>query len=263
MSRVVVITGASSGIGLTTANFFHSKGDVVYGLSRRQLNAEFNEIKCDITNENEVKLCVEKIIEQEGKIDVVVNNAGMGISGPVETTKIDDARKLFEVNFFGSLNVINAILPYMRKARSGKIINISSVASPLSIPFQSFYSASKAAIDSLTFALRAEVIDFNIKVCSVLPGDTKTSFTQNREKQNFENAGEYAEKMQRSVSQMEKDEQGGMNSICVAKLVYKLSNKKNPPVHAVVGFKYKLLVLLSRFLPKRLVNSVIKGMYAK
>lgn len=263
MSRVVVITGASSGIGFTTANLFRSKGDVVYGLSRRQINAEFNEIKCDITNELDVKFCIEKIIEKEGRIDVVVNNAGMGISGPVETTKLEDTKKLFDVNFFGSLNVINASLPYMRQARSGKIINVSSVASPLSIPFQAFYSASKAAIDSLTFALRAEVSDFNVKVCSVLPGDTKTSFTLNREKQDFENAGEYAEKMQRSVNQMEKDEQGGMSSDCVAKLVYKLSNKKNPPVHVVVGFKYKFLVLLSRFLPKKLVNSVIKGMYAK
>ena len=164
MSRIVVITGASSGIGNSTAEYFLSKGDVVYGLSRRILGKSFAELRCDITNEEEVLDCVKQIINKEGRIDVLINNAGMGISGPVETTKLQDAKKIFDVNFFGCINVINAVLPYMRKEKRGTIINISSVASPISIPFQSFYSASKAAVDSLTFALRAEVADFNIKV---------------------------------------------------------------------------------------------------
>ena len=246
-----------------TAKLFLEKGDIVYGLSRRVVGESFNEIQCDITSEEEVKSCISNIIEKEGKIDVLVNNAGMGISGPVETTKIYDVKKLFNVNFFGALNVINATLPFMREKRQGRIINISSVASPISIPFQAFYSASKAAIDSLTFALRAEVSDFNIKVSSVLPGDTKTGFTASREKQNIDNAGEYAEKMQRSVAQMEKDEQNGMNALSVAKLVYKVSVKKRPPVHTVVGVQYKILVFLSRILPKSFVNRIIKGMYAK
>lgn len=263
MSRVVVITGASSGIGKTTAEFFVSKGDIVYGLSRRVLGDAFNELKCDITNTEDVKVCINKIIEKEGRIDILINNAGMGISGPVETTNTEDAKKLFDVNFFGTVNVINEVLPYMRKERKGRIINISSVASPIPIPFQTFYSASKAAIDSLTFALRAEVSDFNIKVSSVLPGDTKTGFTASREKQDLNAAGEYAEKMQRSISQMEKDEQNGMDSTNVAKLVYKVSKKKNPPVHVTVGFQYKLLVLLAKILPKRLVNRIVKGIYAK
>ena len=263
MNRIVLITVTSSGIGNVTAKLFKEKGDVVYGLSRRVVGEDFNEISCDITSKEDVKRVVDEIIKKEGRIDVLINNAGMGISGPVETTRTEDAKKLFDVNFFGTLNVINCVLPYMREARGGRIINISSVASPIPIPFQAFYSASKAAIDSLTFALRAEVADFGVKVSSVLPGDTKTGFTSNREKQDVDSSGEYSEKMQRSVSQMEKDEQNGMDAKSVAKLVYKVSKKKNPPVHATVGFQYKLFVFLTKLLPKRLVNRIIKGMYAK
>ncbi len=263
MNKVVVITGTSSGIGKETAKLFESKGDIVYGLSRRTTGETFNELICDITNLDSIKLAIDKVIEEQGRIDVLVNNAGMGISGPVETTKVEEAKRLFNVNFFGTLSMIQQVLPYMRKKHSGMIINISSVASPIAIPFQSFYSASKAAVDSLTFALRAEVSDFGIKVANVLPGDTKTGFTASREKQNDEEAKDYATKMARSVSQMEKDEQNGMNALKVAEVIYKVSGRKNPPIYTTVGFQYKVLVCLSKILPKKLVNKIIKGMYAK
>ena len=148
----------------------------------------------------------------------------------------------------------------MRKAGSGRIINISSMAAPLAIPFQSFYSASKAAVNSFTLSLANEVRPFGITVCALMPGDVKTEFTQNREK---EVAGKevYGEIIEKSIAQMEKDEQNGMSAEKIAKAVLSLAKSKSVKPLSTTGAQYKIFAFLSKVLPVKIVNGVIALIY--
>lgn len=259
--KVVFITGASKGIGLETARLFIKNGYIVYGAARKAFNEEgVISLICDVTDENSVINAVDKIIASQGRLDVLINNAGMGISGPVEYTSDKDARYIFDVNFFGTINTIKHCTPHLR-ATCGRIINLSSVASRLAIPFQSFYSSTKSAVDAMSYALRAELKPFNIGVTLILPGDTKTEFTANRQKKYPEYDEMYRDRIAKSISVMEKDEQNGMPSSHVAKVIYKSVIKKKAPLAVTVGFKYKAFLLLDKFLPKKLVNFVIAKMY--
>ena len=261
MSKIIVITGASAGIGRAASELFVSKGDTVYNFSRRPSDAAgVKNIPTDVCNRENVTASVERVIKEAGRVDVLINCAGMGISGAVEDTSEEAARKIFNVNYFGTLFAIQAVLPYMRTAGGGTIINTSSAAAPLSIPFQAFYSNTKAAVTSLTEALRSEVRPFNIKVTNVLPGDVKTEFTAMREK-NPVNSGVYGERISRSVEKMEHDEQNGMSPEVIAKLIYRLAYSKNPPVSVVGGAPYKALVFLGRHLPQRVVSNMIYKLY--
>lgn len=263
MMKTVVVTGASSGIGLAIAELFISKGYTVYNLSRhRNENSAAKYICCDVTDEEAVKSAFRIVFDKEGTIDVLVNNAGFGISGATELTSLESAKKQFDVNFFGAVTCSNQVAEYMRNQGGGTIINISSLAAQLSIPFQTFYSASKAAVNSLTLALANELKPFGIKVCAVMPGDVKTGFTDAREKSNAENSV-YSEILHKSVATMERDEQNGMSPDDIAKAVYKLSQKKNPKPLSTVGFQYKALSSLAKFLPVRTVNYIIGSIYAK
>ena len=146
--RIVLITGASGGIGLAAAKLFFAKGDRVYGLSRRPCPEEGIESICaDVTDEAAVRNAIKTVVSREGRLDVLICNAGFGISGAVEFTAYADAKRQFDVNFFGTSNCIRAALPEMRRQGSGMIIVTSSVAGMLSIPFQAYYSASKAALN--------------------------------------------------------------------------------------------------------------------
>ncbi len=259
MQKIVVITGASAGIGKATAKYFMDRGDKVYNLARRK-NEETENITCDVSKKEDVENAIRTVFEKEKRIDVLINSAGMGIAGPVETTEEEAIRKIFDVNFFGTVFAIQSVLPIMREIGGGTIINLSSVGAPLSLPFQAFYSSTKSAITTLTEALRLEVKPYNIKVCSVLPGDIVTEFTKNRET-NIPNSV-YKETADKSVRKMANDELNGMSPETIAKLIYKMAKKKNPPVYVVGGVSYKLLVALSKILPKRLVVSLIGKLYA-
>lgn len=262
MNYVAVVTGASSGIGLATAKMLCSYGVKVYGMARDDFDAEFEYIKCDVTNNEEISASLQKIFEKEGRIDFLVNCAGMGISGSVENTPEDKMRKIFDVNFFGTVNMCKSVIPYMRKNGFGHIVNISSVAGELPIPFQTFYSATKASIESFTAGLSMEIKPFGIKAVCVLPGDTKTGFTSAREK-NAADDDSYGKRINKSVGQMEHDEQHGMTPESVAKVICKALFKKNPKPINAVGFKYKLFLFLSKILPKRFVYKILFDMYAK
>ena len=179
--KVAVVTGASSGIGKECAKIFNENGYTVYSLSRHGKDeGGILNVTCDVTDEEQVSSAFKVIFEKEGRIDVLVNNAGFGISGAAEFTPLSQAKKQFDVNFFGCFVCCKAVCEYMRKNGGGKIINISSMAAPLSIPFQAFYSASKSAVNSLTLALANELRPFNISVCAFMPGDVKTAFTAQR-----------------------------------------------------------------------------------
>lgn len=259
MTKIIVITGASAGIGKATAEMLKKEGHKVYSLSRRDIPGILY-IKTDVSKYEEVKRAIDEIIYKEGRIDILINNAGMGISGAIENTDVLDAEKLFDINFFGLVFATKEVLPHMRKNGGGLILNISSVAAKFSLPFQSYYSASKAAVSSFSDALRLEVRPFNIKVSSLLPGDVKTDFTASRVK-NKSNDPTYGDRVDKSVRLMEREEQNGMSSTFIAKKIVKLINKKNPPPYIVAGSKYALLVFIIRFLPHRIVLSLLGRIY--
>lgn len=258
--KVLLITGGSSGIGLATANLFANKGYRVYELSRSGRNGnQIMHIDCDVTDEQQVLAATEDVIRREGRVDVLISNAGYGISGPVEFTDTADAKRQFDVNFFGSLNVVKAVLPKMRSQQCGTIIFVSSVAAVLSIPYQSFYSASKSAINALALALRNEVEEFGIKISVLMPGDVSTGFTDARKKTIVgENVYNHAHK---AVAIMEKDERNGMSCEYLAKQLYNVSTKRNPKPLYTAGLQYKVFVILEKLLPKRLTNKIVGNLY--
>lgn len=256
--KIVVITGASSGIGLAEAKYFTAKGCTVYGLARRTVNEGFTCISCDVTDESSVSRALDFIFSVDGKIDCFINNAGMGISGAVEYIPHEQTEKLMDVNLLASVSCAKLALPYLKKSK-GILINTSSIAAIVPIPYQAAYSASKAAINAFTVALKNEVKGFGVRVCAVMPGDTKTGFTAAREKTNED--GGYGEKIKKSVGRMERDERNGKSPETVAKVAYKLFKRKNPPALASVGFSYKLVAFLAKILPSRLLVYVVGKLY--
>ena len=181
MNKVILITGASSGIGQAMATYLASRGYVVYGGSRSApANDKIHVLKLDIADSLSVNRAVSQVIEEQGRIDALINNAGVGVIGSVEKTPIEDIRKAFEINVYGTVNVCQAVLPIMRSQKQGKIINISSLGSAIGMPFRGFYSAAKASIDIITEALRFEVTDFGIQACTVHPGDVNTGIAEHR-----------------------------------------------------------------------------------
>ena len=261
MKRVCVLTGGSGGIGKATAQLLAKNGFIVYELSRSGADEhEIRHITADVTEADQVKAAVAQVIQAEGQIDLLVNNAGFGISGAVEYTDPKDAFSQLNVNFFGALHGIQAVLPQMRAQKSGHIVNISSVAAPIAIPFQAFYSATKAATNSLTLALRNEVKPFGVKACAILPGDVKTGFTAARRK-SCAGADIYGAAIDRAVAVMEHDEQNGMPPEQVAKAVLRAANAKNPKAYYTVGFQYQVFVLLAKLLPASWTNALVGMIY--
>lgn len=262
LNKVVLITGCSSGIGMELAKTFIKKGYITYGLARREITLfGLRYIQGDVTKFDDCKAVIKKIIEEQGHIDILINNAGMGISGPIEYAGEEEAKKIIDVNFFGAWHMIKAALPFMREKNDGTIVNVSSFASFTPIPFQAFYSASKAALDSLSVALRSEVKGFNIKVATIHPGDVKTGFTGAREKNTLKAGDPYAKICNNAVSQMEKDEQSGMNASYAAKVIFKVATKDNPRLKTIVGNKYKFFNFALSLLPMRLKEWAVRAMY--
>lgn len=259
--KICVITGGSSGIGLCTALKMKAKGYEVFEISRRREGATgINHISADVTDEERINEAVSYIIDKAGRIDVLINNAGFGISGAVEFTETADAKKQFDVNFFGMVNMNRAVIPFMRRAGGGRIVNISSVAAPIAIPFQAYYSAAKAAINSYTMALINEVRPYGISVCAVQPGDICTGFTSAREK-SYAGDEIYEGRISGSVAVMEHDERNGMKPEKAAHLIAAVAEaKKVRPVYTI-GFKYKLFCALVKILPARLVSYIVGRIY--
>lgn len=258
---VVLITGASSGIGEANAKKFIQEGHKVYGIAYGDYELEgLNYYNADIRDHKRIDEIVDEIYEKEGRIDILLNSAGMGISGAVEDTTVENAELMFDINFFGTFNITKKVIPYMRENNYGRIANISSVAGVLPIAFQTFYSANKAAISLYTEGLNIELKPFNIKVINFMPGDISTSFTDNRKK-NKSDSKVYGERIDRSVEMMERDERNGMSVEYVSKVMYKNIIKKRPPLRKVVGVKYKFFVFLARFLPIKFINYVMGKMY--
>lgn len=262
-SKIAVVTGGSSGIGRCAAAALRDAGCRVYELSRRHIPAEgIRHITVDVTDEKAVSGAVEQIITAEGTIHILVNCAGFGISGAVEFTQPAEAKAQFDVNFFGMVHMNRAVLPYMRQNGGGRIVNISSVAAVAHIPFQTFYSATKAAIESYTCALDNEVRPFGVTVTAVQPGDIRTGFTQARRKSEAGD-GVYGGRISRSVSGMERDERKGMSPETAGAYIAKIALKKRVKPLYTIGFGYKCLSLLCKLLPCGLRNWIVGLLYAR
>ena len=261
--KIAVVTGGSSGIGRATAKSLLIKGCTVYELSRRDNPpVGVNHLTADIKNEEQVREAVDEIIKREGKIDILVNNAGYGISGAAEMTTSADAHAQLELNLYGMDNVTRAVLPHMREKESGRIVCVSSIAGILPIPFQLWYSVSKAAIDAYVLALQNEVRPYGISVCAVLPGDIKTGFTAAREKSDSGN-DVYGGRIERSVATMEKDEQGGMSPDKAGRYIAKIAMKKHTRPLKAIGAGYKSVAVLAKLRPRGLSNRVVGMIYSK
>ncbi len=258
--KTVVISGASRGIGLCLAEIFVKDGCKVYNLSRTPASTEgVINIKTDVSDEEAVKAAFEQIKSESESVDLVFANAGYGISGAIEFTDTADAKRQFDVNFFGVLNVVKAAMPLLRESR-GRIIATSSVAAVFPIPFQSFYSASKSSVTMLMSALANETRRFGVSACSVLLGDTETGFTDARVKSS---AGDdiYSGAISKSVAVMERDEQNGASKEKVAAKIAKIAKKRRVKNKYVVGLSYKLLTFLDKILPAGVVNRLVGMIY--
>ena len=260
---IALVTGGSSGIGQATAIALAKSGCKVYELSRHgHSQAPIHHITADVTDEKTVMMAINRLINLEGKIDIVINCAGYGISGAIEFTDLTDAKSQFNVNFFGMVNVNKYVLHHMRENRKGRIVNISSVAAVAHIPFQAYYSASKAAVNSYTCALANEVRPYGITVTAVQPGDICTGFTTARQK-SYLGDSIYHGRISRSVSQMEKDEQNGMTARHAGNYIAKIALKgKVKPIYSI-GIMYQFFCLVIKLAPCNFVNTIIGKIYAK
>ena len=260
--KTVVITGGSSGIGKEIAQYFSLNEYKVYELSRSGISTnKIIHLDCDITDQKAIEESINYIINDSGRIDILINNAGFGISGAIEYTNLEDVKKQFDVNFFGAVRVIKESLPVLRKNK-GRIVNVSSVGGIFALPYQAFYSASKFALNGYTLALSNEIKRFGVSSCVVMPGDTKTNFTQKRLKNEL-GQNVYGNSIEKSISIMEKDEQKGMMASKVGKRIYKIAIKRKIKPTYVIGTKYKLFSVLQKILPIRLVNYLVGKIYAK
>lgn len=262
-SKVAIVTGGSSGIGRCTAASLRDAGCTVYEFSRHDgALSGVTHITADVTDETSVQAAVQRVMERENKIDIVVNCAGFGISGAVEFTELAAAKSQLDVNFFGMVNVNRAVLPLMRSSGGGRIVAISSVAAAAHIPFQTYYSASKAAIESYTCALANEVRPFGISVTAVQPGDIRTGFTDARKKSA---AGDdvYGGRISRSVAGMERDERKGMSPERAGAYIAKIALKGRVKPIYTIGLGYKCLSVLCKILPCSFRNWVVGLLYAR
>lgn len=257
--KTLIITGGSSGIGRATALLFSERGWKVYELSRHGASTDgIVHIDCDVTRAELCREAVAQVLAQEQRVDLLISNAGMGVAGSVEFTPDEELHRQMDVNFFGAMNIVRAILPQMRAQRGGRIIFVSSIAAVFSIPYQAYYSASKAALNAVALALQNEVREFGIDVCCLLPGDVKTGFTAARQKVHA--GAEVYRHMQKSVETMEHDEQTGLSPDQMARRLWRMGNSRWVWIYQTTGW-YKLLALLEKLLPKTLVNRVVGWLY--
>jgi short-subunit dehydrogenase len=265
MSKVVLITGASSGIGKAIGTFLHEKGYIVYGTSRNPKNLEtfpFQLIALDVLNSESIAKAVNFIIEKEGALDVLVNNAGMGITGSIEDTPTEEMRNVFNTNFFGAIDVMKAVLPQMRKQHSGTILNITSIAGYMGLPFRGIYSATKGALELVTEATRMEVKNFGIHIVNVAPGDFSTNIAAGRyHTPVFENSA-YKESYQANLALMDAHVHRGMDPLEMARKVEQIINIKTPKIHyKVAGFMEKFSIVLKRILPDKMYEKLLMNHY--
>ena len=265
MSKVVLITGGSSGIGKSIGEFLHHKGFVVYGTSRDPehiLNSVFPLVALDVRDATSIGLAVAKVIATTGRLDIVINNAGVGITGPLEEIPMEEMKNNFDTNFFGPIEVMKAVLPQMRQQKSGLIINVTSIAGYMGLPYRSIYSASKGALELITEALRMEVKSFGIHITNVAPGDFATNIASGRFHAPVIKGSAYEISYGESLRTMDEHVDSGSNPNEMAEAVYKIIQTPSPNIHYKVGaFMQKFSIALKRVLPDKVYEKMLMNHY--
>lgn len=255
--KVIVITGSSSGIGETLANHFVDKGHTVYGLSRsRKDKVRFHHIATDVTNKENVLQSVQQIIKEAGRIDVLINNAGVGMLGTIEDVLKEDLDKLFNVNLYGAIYMMQAVLPLMRGQKSGHILNVSSIASNHGLPFRGYYSASKSAIDRMTESVRLENQNTGIEIITVNFGDIKTPIAESRIHSTV--SPFYKKSYDKLTEVIDEEVDKGLEPGKLIPVIEKLINKKNLKPHYNIGKGIqKFSVTLKRVIGQRMFEKML------
>ena len=263
MDKVVVITGASGGIGYAMARQLYKHGATVYDISKKVVEHEefAKQYECDVNDTEAVKSILDEIYEKEERINVFINNAGFGIAGAIEDAKSTSIYALVNTNLAAVIALSGLAIRYLKLSGGGNIVNTCSVGGIIPLPYQATYSATKAGVDVFSRALANEVKEFNIKVTAILPGDTKTGFTDARIIENNAKDDKYRSSVEKSIKKAEKEERNGASPDLVGKAVYKVLRKKNPPLRKTVGFTYKFIVFISRLLGTRFTNWLIRKIY--
>lgn len=267
MKKVALITGASSGMGKSTANILHSQGYTVYGAARR--TDEMNDLKAkgmgvvslDLTNDASIIEAVNTILNKEGRIDILVNNAGYGSYGSVEDVPLAEARRQFEVNLFGMARLTQLILPSMRKHKSGRIVNISSMGGKIYTPLGAWYHATKHAVEGWSDCLRLELKEFGIDVVVVEPGGIKTSWgeiaAENLKKTSGKGAyASFANKVAENTSKMYT---GNLltDVEILGKTIAKAATDKRPKTRYVKGYMAKPAIAIRKWFGDKVYDKVI------
>ncbi len=264
MSKVILVSGGSSGLGLAICEHLSKKGYRVYGTSRNsnQSNLTFPMLAMDVCNRLSIQNAVSTIIEKEGRLDVVINNAGLGMAAPLEESSDADIEQLFATNIRGVINVMQVALPIMRKQHSGLIINITSIAAEIALPYRGLYCASKAAVEKITEAMRMEVKDFGIQACTFQAGDIKTNINSNRLTAKLADSSIYSTTFNRINSEIHKDVDNAVSPYFYADKIETIITSKNVKRTYVSGkFIQKFSRFLSRILPGNLFEKIILNHY--
>ena len=265
MSKVVLITGGSSGIGKSIGEFLADKGYTVYGTSRFPENytdSKFPLLKLDVTKTTSINDCVSELISKTGQIDVLVNNAGVGITGPLEEIPMKEMKHNFETNLFGPINMINAVLPSMRARQSGQILNITSIAGYMGLPFRGVYSASKGALELITESYRMELKTFNITMSTIAPGDFATNIAAGRYHAPLLEESPYKIPYGTTLNLMDSHVDSGKNPLLMAQVIHKIITSKTPRIHYKVGaFLQKFSIVLKRILPDLWYEKLLSSFY--
>lgn len=261
---VILITGITSGFGKAMATRLSSEGHKVYGTHRRA--TEFipgvTYIQAEATSDSEVEAAVNQVVEAEGKIDVFINNAGMGIGGPLEFNTIEEAHRQMDVNWLGMVRFLHFVVPVMRRQGYGKIICFSSIGGLMGLPFQGLYSASKFAIEGYCEALRLETKAFGIKVVVIEPGDFATNFTAQRKSVANPEAYDVYKSYAKSLASIEHDETSGLKPEFLAAKISKIVAAKNPAYQYIIStFEQRLSVFLKAILPPSWFAAILGSYY--
>ncbi|MEP0133859.1 MAG: SDR family oxidoreductase [Eudoraea sp.] len=264
--KIVLITGGSSGIGRSIGLYLQSKGYKVYGTTRNLQNylefSDFKLIELDVRDNASITLAIDNLIDSEGYLDVLINNAGIGITGPIEETPEAEIKKAFDTNFHGPINVARVALPQMRKQNSGLIINITSIAGYMGLPYRGIYSASKGALEILTEALRMETKDFGIKITNLAPGDFATNIAAGRYHTPANSTSPYYKSYSKTLNIIDDHVQEGQDPIRVAEMVFKIINTTNPKIHYKVGSPMqKFSLVLKKILPDKVYERLLLNHY--
>lgn len=261
----ILITGASSGIGKAIGEHLHAKGFTIYGTSRnpeKVTRSVFPLIALDVRDGNSIRNCVEEFLRKAGHIDVLINNAGVGITGPLEEIPQQEIKNNFETNFFGPVEMMKAVLPAMRERKSGLIINITSIAGYMGLPYRSVYSASKGALEIISEGISMEVKNFGIRVACVAPGDFATNIAAGRYHAPVITGSPYEKTYGDTLATMNDHVDSGTDPRVMADAILKIINEKNPRMHYKVGeFMQRFSIVLKRILPDRMYEKMLMKHY--